>query len=386
MFRAAEPGLGRGRVKQSIRSGSSHDFLSAITPRNPTTTLWVCLVDISVFRVIIPEPSNLIRCLALDNVVPLTTVSLLVLRAQQHRRDTPEDARHEDEPEGSSVPEREGGTVLGAVEESGIDAGAVPEGHYMRYRYVVISSMDLFLGRGKGEEGGRQERLTACSLACGPLEMAREVVGHPRDGDPDGDVEPRGHNDTASVLSTGAVTRSAEQDGISGAGGDAAADGKDAPPARPVGEVGDAEVGDGAGGVAGDGEQLGVDAAVAQGVDDGREERAEAVEHDRDAVLGDGNGPDLPVLEGRQHLLPVDAVRLALEPQVRAVQVEPEGAELLLPVCEVRGALGVVGEHKVRRDAEEDGRDALEDHQPPPRREPLNAVHEPNGIRQQPAR
>ena len=132
------------------------------------------LINVPILRVVIPKSGNLVRCLALDDMISLTTIPLLVLPPQQDRCQTKQATGSKDETQSGTVAQLVLGLVFGTVQESAVDAGTVAESH-------------------------------AGPLAGGALEVAREVVGHPRDGDADCNVEAARHDHTTGVLGARAV-------------------------------------------------------------------------------------------------------------------------------------------------------------------------------------
>lgn len=150
-----------------------------------------------------------------------------------------------------------------------------------------------------------------------------------------------------------------------------------------VGQEGGGHVGGGAEEVARDGEQLDLGGCpFAEVADDGGQEGGEAVEHGVDAELGEGEGPDLPVAKGAEH---VGAAELAARGR-RAVLPAPAGFhEGALGRGEEVGSLGVVGEGEVGDDAEEGAGDALYDQDPAPAAHARQAVHVADAVGQQPA-
>ena len=216
--------------------------------------------------------------------------------------------------------------------------------------------------------------------------MRGQVVGHPGQADAHGHVQARGDEDATGVLGAGAVLRRAEQDGVAGAGGDAAADGEHTPAGYAVRVKGHAAVGQGADGVAGDGQEVSVDAAVAQRGDDGGQEDGVAVEHDGGAKLGDAEDNDLPVGAGGPYLVPLHAaVLVRVEAEGAPVEAAADLDELFLLGAEPRGREGIIGQDKVGAQAEEDGGDALEDEDPAPGVVASGAIHEADAVGEQAA-
>ncbi|TPX14049.1 uncharacterized protein E0L32_000443 [Thyridium curvatum] len=312
---------------------------------------------------LVPEPQDLLRRLPLEHMVPLPALPLPVLPPQQDGRDAEQASGAEDEPQRHAVAQDVPRLVLRAVDEGRKHAGAVAQ---------------------------RQER----ALARRPLVVARQVVRDPRHRQARGDIQTRRDDHAARVPRRRRRTAAprAQQHRVPRARRQAPAHDERAAAARPVRRGGHGQVRQRAERVARDREQLRVDAAVAERVDDGRQEDAVAVEHDEHAELAEGQRPHLPVAPGLAALLPVDAavVQVAVAAvaaaaaadivfhaakDVAAVELAPHGDQGLLPLGQVGRAAGVVGEDKVRRGADEHGGDALDDHEPAPGAQPGHAVH-----------
>lgn len=299
----------------------------------------------------IPQFHNLLLRPADKQRIPLATVSLLILPPQQDRHDGVHTSGVEHEPQHDGVAHRVPRRVLGQVDVRGDHAREV----------------------GQHEEHPLPRR---------PLVVRRQVVRHPGDRHPDGDVQSDGDDDAPGVLSSGAVLPCPQQDGVARAGDQTRHDGKDPALADPIGEVGRDAVHDRPAGIARDREQLRLHPGIPQRLDDRGQKRRVPVQHDRHAELAQREHPDFPVPQGLEDLVPLDLLA-AIER--RLVEVAPDARQLFLSGREILRRVGVVGKDHERRDSQQDRRDALDDHQPAPGTPPANAVHMADGIPQEPA-
>ncbi|ODA76191.1 hypothetical protein RJ55_08475 [Drechmeria coniospora] len=246
-----------------------------------------------------------------------------------------------------------------------------------------------------GELLGSYRRSTS---ARAPPFITRRTSGavagtHPSEGQADDDVQAAGDEEARKVMDGRGRVR--EQNGVAEGADGPEGDAEDAAPLQPVRGKGRRHVGGGAEEVARHREELDLGRRpLPQAVDDGGQKGGKAwrvsasaptarpraagrehrltVEHGVDAELGDAKGPDLPVDKGLAHVV---AAKLLAR---LGVAVLPPAAALhqgLFVLGQEVGRRGVVGQRKVRHDAEDDARQALDDEDPAPAGEPPQAGH-----------
>lgn len=104
------------------------------------------------------------------------------------------------------------------------------------------------------------------------------------------------------------------------------------------------------------------------------------VEHRVDAELRGAKGPNFPVLEGAQH---VDLAKLTTRRRVSVIPLMSQLHECLFILIQKVRRIRIVGQRKIRHNTQRKARNALNNHDPPPARHAMQAIHMPNAIRQQ---
>ena len=212
--------------------------------------------------------------------------------------------------------------------------------------------------------------------------VSRTVRRQPGERQADDDVQAEGDDEAGEVMH--ARPRVGHEDAVADRRDGAEDDAVQTAQLLSIREPRDEQVGQRAEHVAGDGERLDLGRGpAAEGLDDGGEEGRVAVEHGVGAELAEAEGVDLPVREAEADVV---AVEFLGRGGLADLSVLAHDHESLLGWRQIVGVARVVGEDPEGGDAEDEGGQALDDHDPAPAAQAGDAVHVADGVGEEAAR